>query len=167
MCFLKFILLLLIPSHTSGGCYPEIMTGGTQFCSGQSFTITCQLDCNKPSNHLKLVKEGQTESSNNNLNIYVHSANKNHSGTYSCQIENGPKSRVHVSVKDCGFTSTHTSENVHTVNTTSSSLTNTTYQGSTPSRLLEPVLIWYLLFKTGFFLIGSITAALITVCQKR
>ncbi|XP_050990869.1 uncharacterized protein LOC127180689 isoform X2 [Labeo rohita] len=147
MCFLKFILLLLISSHTSGGCQPSIsVTGGPNICTGHKFTITCQFDC-----------DGSTN------------ANKNHSGIYSCQTDNGSMSRAYVSVDDnCSFSSTYTSENVHTVNTTSSSLINTTHQGSTQpqSRSLEPVLICYMLFKAGVFLIGSVTAVLITVCKK-
>ncbi|XP_050990861.1 uncharacterized protein LOC127180689 isoform X1 [Labeo rohita] len=174
MCFLKFILLLLISSHTSGGCQPSIsVTGGPNICTGHKFTITCQFDCDGSTKCVKLVKEGKTkhtlESSNNSVSVYIDSANKNHSGIYSCQTDNGSMSRAYVSVDDnCSFSSTYTSENVHTVNTTSSSLINTTHQGSTQpqSRSLEPVLICYMLFKAGVFLIGSVTAVLITVCKK-
>ncbi|XDV27160.1 hypothetical protein PO909_030738 [Leuciscus waleckii] len=168
MYFLKFILLLLIPSYISGGCQTNIsVSGGQKVCSSQNFTLTCRFDCHGPQNHVKVVKdqefEHSLESSCNSitLSIHVHSANNNHTGTYSCQTKSlDSMSMAYVKVEDCDFPA-----KLSTVNKTSSSLA-TTYQSSTPSRILDPVLIWYILFKTAVFLIGTITAVLKTVCQK-
>ncbi|KAI7809893.1 hypothetical protein IRJ41_019864, partial [Triplophysa rosa] len=67
---------------------------------------------------------------------------------------------------------------IHTANATLSPLINTTHHTSTPSGrnlptfmpppvqgVLKRVLTWYILLKTGVFLIGSTIAALKNVCR--
>lgn len=75
-----------------GGCHLNIsISGGQKACTGQDFNITCQFDCY--GYQVKLMKGKQVEhslQSNNDTVIVskqIQSANKSHSGQYSCQTE--------------------------------------------------------------------------------
>lgn len=91
---IKLLLILILSLFLLGGCQSNIsVSGGQNVCYGQDFNLTCQFACHGLQNHVKLVKEQQIEcrkvSSDNSitLSMQVHGANRNHSGTYSCQTE--------------------------------------------------------------------------------
>ncbi|KAL7832338.1 hypothetical protein AOLI_G00298860 [Acnodon oligacanthus] len=159
MFFLMFLLLLWSVSDAADDCSPTVSIMHSPngiVCLGKSFTLTCSFGCPSMKYNLQILKDGNLtqNSTNSPLHLVIDKTMETDSGQYTCRTFPPNSTGIHtLTIAACPVPS-----EVETL------AVQPTHDPPSPWNL-QSSLMWYLLCKTGVFLMFLMVAALKFTCR--
>ncbi|KAL6471618.1 hypothetical protein MHYP_G00202680 [Metynnis hypsauchen] len=154
MFFLMFLLLLQSVSDATDDCSPTVSimySPNGIVCLGKSFTLTCSFGCPNLKYSLQILKDGNMtrNSTNSSLHLHINKTMETDSGQYTCRTFPPNSTGIHsLTIAACPVPS----------------VVQPTHDPPSPWNL-QNWLMWYLLCKTGVFLMFLMVAALKFTCR--